>query len=106
MWNEVHNYLRTMCLDFSDNSETSYRNLRKIMYLYNQYGNTDDAISEIAEKVKRTEEYVSEMIQADMRNTSLVDFYVKYAEDKEEETLTDVTADYTTEPSEILMRIE
>lgn len=106
MWNEIHNYLRTMRSGFSDNSETSYRNLRKIMYLYHQYGNTDDAILKIAEKVKRTEEYVSKMIQAGMRNASLVDFHVKYADDEEEEALTDVTVDYTTEPSKILMRIE
>ena len=96
MWNEVHNYLRILRSGFSDNSETSYRNLRKIMYLYYQYGNTDDAISEIAEKVNRSEEYVSKMLQAGMRNTSLVDFYVKYADDEEEETLTDLTVDYTT----------
>ena len=46
------------------------------------------------------------MIQAGMRNTSLVDFYIKYADGEDEETITDVTADYTTEPSAILMRIE
>ena len=78
------------------------------MYLYYQYGSTDEAIPEIAEKVKRSEAYISKMIQAGMRNTSLVDFYIKYAddEDEDEETIADVTADYTTEPSAILMRIE
>lgn len=106
MWNEVHGYLRTMRSGFSDNSETAYRNLRKIMYLYYQYGNTDEAIPKIAEEVKHSEEYVSKMIQAGMLNTSLVEFYVKYADDEDEETLTDVTADYSTEPSAILMRIE
>ena len=106
MWNEVHGYLRSMRSGFSDNSETAYRNLRKIMYLYYQYGNTGEAIPKIAEEVKHSEEYVSKMIQAGMLNTSLVDFYVKYADDEDEETLTDVTADYSTEPSAILMRIE
>lgn len=108
MWKEVHDYLRTMRTGFSDNSQTSYRNLRKILYLYYQYGNIDEVIPKIAGEVKRSEEYVSKMIQAGMRNTSLVDFYMKYADDdeEEEETLTDVTADYTTEPCAVLMRIE
>ena len=106
MWKEVHNYLQTMRSGFSDNSETAYRNLRKIMYLYYQYGNTDEAIPKIAEEVKHSEEYVSKMIQAGARNESLVDFYIKYADAEDEETFTDVTADYSTEPSAILMRIE
>ncbi len=105
MWNEVHNYIRTMRAGFSCGGETTYGNLRKIMYLYYRYGNSNEAISKIAEEVKRSEEYVSEMITAGLASISIVDFYRKYA-DEDDDTQDDVTTDYTTEPLGILMRIE
>ena len=105
MWNEVHNYIRTMRTGFSSSSQTAYRNLRKIMYLYYRYGSSNEAISKIAEEVKRSEEYVSEMITAGLASISIVDFYRKYA-DENDDTQDDVTTDYTTEPLGILMRIE
>lgn len=105
MWNEVHNYIRTMRTGFSSSSQTAYGNLRKIMYLYYRYGSSNEAISKIAEEVKRSEEYVSEMITAGLASISIVDFYRKYA-DENDDTQDDVTTDYTTEPLGILMRIE
>lgn len=105
MWNEVHNYIRTMRTGFSGSSQTKYRNLRKIMHLYYRYGSSNEAISKIAEEVKRSEEYVSEIITAGLASISIVDFYRKYA-DEDDDTQDDVTTDYTTEPLGILMRIE
>ena len=105
MWNEVHNYIRTMRTGFSGSSQTAYRNLRKIMHLYYRYGSSNEAISKIAEEVKRSEEYVSEMITAGLASISIVDFYRKYA-DEDDDTQDDVTADYTAEPLDILIRIE
>ena len=105
MWNEVHNYIRTMRTGFSSSSQTAYRNLRKIMHLYYRYGSSNEAISKIAEEVKRSEEYVSEMITAGLASISIVDFYRKYA-DEDDDTQDDVTADYTAEPLDILIRIE
>lgn len=105
MWNEVHNYIRTMRTGFSSSSQTAYRNLRKIMHLHYRYGSSNEAISKIAEEVKRSEEYVSEMITAGLASISIVDFYRKHA-DEDDDTQDDVTTDYTTEPLDILMRIE
>lgn len=105
MWKEVHSYIRTMRTGFSDNSETVYRLMRKIMYLYYLYGGTNEAIPKIAGKVKRSEKYVSKMIAAGLESTNIVDFYRKYA-DEDDDTQDDVTTDYTTEPLGILMRIE
>lgn len=105
MWNEVHNYIRTMRAGFSCGSETTYRNLRKIMHLYYRYGSSNEAISKITEEVKRSEQYVSEIITAGLESTNIVDFYRKYA-DEDDDTQDDVTTDYTTEPLGILMRIE
>ncbi len=105
MWNEVHNYIRTMRTGFSGSSQTKYRNLRKIMHLYYRYGSSNEAISKIEEEVKRSEEYVSEIITAGLASISIVDFYRKYA-DEDDDTQDDVTTDYTTEPLGILMRIE
>lgn len=105
MWNEVHNYIRTMRTGFSGSSQTTYRNLRKIMHLYYRYGSSNEAISKIAEEVKRSEQYVSEIITAGLASISIVDFYRKYA-DEDDDTQDDVTTDYTTEPLGILMRIE
>lgn len=105
MWNEVHNYIRTMRTGFSGSSQTTYRNLRKIMHLYYRYGSSNEAISKITEEVKRSEQYVSEIITAGLESTNIVDFYRKYA-DEDDDTQDDVTTDYTTEPLGILMRIE
>lgn len=105
MWNEVHNYIRTMRTGFSGSSQTTYRNLRKIMHLYYRYGSSNEAISKITEEVKRSEQYVSKIITAGLESTNIVDFYRKYA-DEDDDTQDDVTTDYTTEPLGILMRIE
>ena len=105
MWKEVHNYIRTMRTGFSGSSQTTYRNLRKIMHLYYRYGSSNEAISKITEEVKRSEQYVSEIITAGLESTNIVDFYRKYA-DEDDDTQDDVTTDYTTEPLGILMRIE
>lgn len=106
MWKEVHSYIRTMRTRFSDNSETVYRIMRKIMYLYYLYSGTNEAIPKIAEKVKRSEKYVSEMIASGLRSISIDEFYKKYADDEDDEMQGDVTADFSTEPLGILMRLE
>ena len=105
-WNEIHSYIRTMRTGFTDNSETAYRNLRKIMYLYYQYGDTGDVIKRIADEVKPSEDYVRKAIDAGLMNTNFVDFYLKFADEDSEETTVDVTIDYSTEPYAILSRIE
>lgn len=106
MWKEVHRYTRTMRTGFSDSSETVYRIMRKIMYLYYLYGGTNEALPQIAGKVKHSEKYVSEMIAAGLRSISIAEFYKKYADDEDDETQGNVTADSTTEPLSILMRLE
>lgn len=106
MWKEVHSYIRTMRTGFSDSSETVYRIMRKIMYLYYLCGGTNEAITKIAEKVNRSEKYISEMIAAGLRSISIAEFYKKYADDEDDEMQGDVTVDYTTDPLNILMRLE
>lgn len=103
MWQEVHSYIRTMRTGFSDNSETAYRIMRKIMYLYYLYGGTNEALPKVAGKVNRSEKYVSEMIAAGLQSISIAEFYKKYADD---ETQGYATADFSTEPLSILMRVE
>ena len=43
MWEEIHNYIRTMRTGFTVQSEHEYRNLRNIMHLYTLYQNKSDS---------------------------------------------------------------
>ncbi len=106
MWDEIHDYIRTMRSGFSVESDYIYGNLRKIMSLYEKYKGDADAIDKIADEVKLSKELVSEMILGGFNNMSLVDFYVKHEDDEFESGIEDVTIDYSLEPSRVFEHIE
>ena len=105
MWEEIHEYIRTMRNGFTIESETVYANLRKIMAIYNQSGGKcdDDTVSKIAKEIGLSEKRVREMLAGGLRNQSFVDFYVRYADEDSERSREDVTSDYTFEPCRELL---
>lgn len=106
MWNEIHEYIRQMRTGYTVPSESKYRTLRRIMRLYSEHGYSNGAISRISNEVKLSEDNVKSIIASGIENMNIVDFYVSYADEKSEETLTDVTSDTDFEPLRILLENE
>jgi DNA-directed RNA polymerase sigma subunit (sigma70/sigma32) len=107
MWEEIHNYIRTMRSGFTVPSADAYANLRKIMALYNKSGKyDDDTIKSISAEAKLSEKLVREMLAGGLRNLSFVDFYKQYADEDSERSREDVTCDYTFEPCRAVIHIE
>lgn len=107
MWDEIHNYIRTMRSGFTVDSADSYANLRKIMAIYNQSGKCDeDTIKKISIKVNLSEKLVREILVGGLRNLSFVDFYKQYADEDSEHSREDVTCDYTFEPCREVIHME
>lgn len=106
MWDEIHDYIRTMRNGFSVESDYVYGNLRNIMWLYSKYGNSEEAIEKISEEVGLSEKLIAEMVLGGTNSTKMTEFYISYSDEDSEETLTDVTVDYTLEPSRVLEYIE
>lgn len=107
MWEEIHNYIRTMRNGLSVESTDTYANLRKIMAIYNQIGKCDeDTIKKISIKVNLSEKLVREMLTGGLRNLSFIDFYKQYADEEAERSREDVTCDYTFEPCREVIRME
>ena len=104
---EVHEYIRTMRgLTIQSNDE--YLRLRKVMRLYREYGEkTDDAtIQRIADKLGEKTKLIKELIAAGVRNTQVVDFYRKYADEDGEESREEIAADGTSETENLFFKIE
>ena len=108
MWEEIHNYIRTMRTGFTVQSEHEYRNLRNIMRLYAMYQNKNDheTVKRIANVVGLSEKTTAEILRSAFHNLQFVDFYRKYADEESEESREDVTCDHTTDPYYILLREE
>ena len=108
MWEEIHNYIRTMRTGFTIQSEHEYRNLRNIMRLYAMYQNKNDpeTVKRIANEVDLSEKTTAEILRSAFHNLQFVDFYHKYADEETEESREDVTCDHTTDPYYILLREE
>lgn len=108
MWEEIHNYIRTMRTGFTVQSDDEYQNLRNIMRLYAAYNSKGDpeALQRISEEVGLSEKTVSEILRSGFHNMQFVDFYRSYADEDSEESREDVTCDYTFEPCRELIRAE
>ncbi len=87
MWEEIHNYIRTMRTGFTVQSEHEYLNLRNIMHLYTLYQNKSDpqTIQEIAQEVGISEKTTKEILQSGLHNLQFIDFYRSYADEETEE---------------------
>lgn len=106
MWNEIHEYIRQMRTGYTVPSESKYRTLRRIMRLYSEHGYSNEAISRISKEVKLSETNVKSIIASGIENMNIVDFYVSYADEESEETMTDVTRDIDFEPLRVLLENE
>ena len=108
MWEEIHNYIRTMRTGFTVQSDDEYQNLRNIMRLYAAYNskNTPDTLKKISDEVGLSEKTVSEILRSGFHNIQFIDFYRSYADEDSEESREDVTCDYTFEPYRELIRAE
>lgn len=108
MWEEIHNYIRTMRTGLTIQSEHEYRNLRNIMHLYTLYQNKSDpqAIQKISQEVGLSEKTTKEILRSGLHNIQFVDFYHKYTDEETEESREDVTCDHTTDPYYTLLREE
>ena len=108
MWEEIHNYIRTMRTGFTVQSEYEYRNLRNIMRLYAMYQNKSDpqTVKRIASEVGLSEKTTAEIFRSAFHNLQFVDFYHKYADEETEESREDVTCDHTTDPYYVLIQKE
>lgn len=108
MWEEIHNYIRTMRTGFTVQSDDEYQNLRNIMRLYAAYNskNDPDTLKKISDEVGLSEKTVHEILRSGFHNMQFVDFYRSYADEDSEESREDVTCDYTFEPYQELLRQE
>lgn len=108
MWEEIHDYIRTMRSGFTVESADVYANLRKTMAMHNKNGGkTDnDSIRGISDAVNLSEKRVGEMLVGGLRNLSFIDFYRQYADEDSEQSREDVTCDYTFEPCSEVIHME
>lgn len=74
---EIHEYVRTMRPGFTVSSEYEYRNLRRIMSLYNESGkdNSEANLQRIADIVKVSLNLTKKILDAGQRNEYLTDYY-------------------------------
>ncbi len=106
IWNEIHEYIRQMRTGLTVPSENKYRTLRQMMRLYGEYGYSTDAIRKISKEVDLSVKTVKEILLSGIENMNIADFYVSYADEEAEETLTDITSDTDFEPLRVLLANE
>lgn len=107
MWEEIHEYIRSMRNGFTVESADVYANLRKIMAIYNQSGKCDDdTVKKMSDETKLSAKLVREILAGGLRNLSFVDFYKQYADEEAERSREDVTCDYTLEPCREVIHME
>ena len=106
MWNEIHEYIRQMRTGLTVPSENKYRTLRQIMRLYGEYGYSTEAIRKISKEVNLSVKNVKEILLSGIENMNIADFYLSYADEESEETLTDITSDTDFEPLRVLLATE
>ena len=87
MWEEIHNYIRTMRTGFTVQSKHEYRNLRNIMRLYTLCQNKSDpqTIQKIAQEVGLSEKTTKEILRSGLHNLQFIDFYRSYTDEETEE---------------------
>ena len=102
-WNEIHEYIRQMRTGLTVPSENKYRTLRQIMWLYGEYGYSIEAIRKISKEVNLSVKNVKEILLSGIENMNIADFYISYADEESEETLTDITSDTDFEPLRVLL---
>ncbi len=106
MWNEIHEYIRQMRTGVTVPSENKHRTLRQVMRLYGEYGYSTEAIRKISKEVNLSVKNVKEILLSGIENMNIADFYVSYADEESEETLTDMTSDTDFEPLRVLLACE
>jgi len=69
MWEEIHNYIRTMRTGFTVQSNDEYQNLRNVMLLYAAYNSRNDpeTLKRISDEVGLSEKTVSEILRSGIR---------------------------------------
>ncbi len=105
---EVHRYIRTMRTGFTVQSDDEYLRLRKAMRLYAEYGNKcdDETMAKIAAAIGTSVKTASEILQAGLRSTQLIDYFRKYADEDGEESREEVAYDSTSETDRLFFQIE
>lgn len=109
LWEQVHEYVRSMRSGYTTPSGKEYAKLREIMQLFRQYGEAqdDDTIHRIAEQAGKTDKTVRSYLAGGLRNERQADFYHTLAdEDGAEETAEDVTRNFTWEPESACVLLE
>ena len=106
MWNEIHEYIRQMRTGLTAPSENKYSTLRQIMRLYGKYGYSTEAICKISKEVNLSVKNVKEILLSGIESMNIADFYLSYADEESEETLTDITSDTDFEPLQVLLANE
>ena len=76
------------------------------MWLYGEYGYSIEAIRKISKEVNLSVKNVKEILLSGIENMNIAAFYVSYADEESEETLTDITSDTDFEPLRVLLANE
>ena len=105
---EVLEYIRTMRTGVTVPSEHEYKQLRKMMLLFNNRGkkSDDETIEYIARKTGTTAKTVKEMLTAGLRSEGMVPFFKNYGDEDSEQTAEDVTCDSSLSPEQEFFRIQ
>ena len=105
---EVLEYIRTMRTGITIPSEHEYKQLRKMMLLFNNRGrkSDDETIEYIAKKTGTTAKTVKEMLTAGLRSEGMVPFFKRYGDEDSEQAAEDVTCDNTLSPEQEFFRLQ
>ena len=105
---EVLEYIRTMRTGVTIPSEHEYRQLRKMMLLFNNRGrkNDDETIEYIAKETGTKVKTVKEMLLAGLRSEGMIPFFKSYGDEDSEQNAEDVTSDSSLSPEQEFFRIQ
>lgn len=105
---EILEYIRTMRSGVTVPSKHEFRQLRKIMLLFNNCGrkSDDETLEHIAKETETTVKTVKEMLAAGLRSEGMVPFFKSYGDEDSEQTAEDVTSDSSLSPEQEFFRIQ
>ena len=108
MWDEVHQYIRTMRTGLTIPTDSEYKKVRKAMRIYNacKKQKNPDALKKISKAIGVSEKTTSEIIAGGIRNQQFIDFYRQYADEDGEESREEICGDDTYEPLRTLAQKE
>ena len=105
---EILEYIRTMRTGVTVPSEHEYKQLRKMMLLFNNHGrkSDDETIEYIANETGTKVKTVKEMLAAALRSEGMILFFKSYGDEDSEQTAEDVTSDISLSPEQEFFRIQ